>query len=422
MAQSALAEWRRYPLLPIAAALGYATSVLHVYGLGPYIEPISREFGWSRAQTTAGLTLATLLQCLGSIPVGMAVDRLGARPLGLVGALLLPAAFALLGTATGGKANWYLLWGLMALAALSVQPTIWSSALASRFFVSRGLALAVGLCGASGAAALFPWLGSKLISAYGWQRAVVLQAAIWAGVAFPLIALFFRGANDSPPGPGKESTAKQSDIAGANFLQGLRSSIYQRLLLASLLFSFTILALVVHFVPLLTGGGLTPVEAAGAAALIGLFSLAGRVGTGLLLDRLRGSWVGAGAFLLPAFGCLALIATDTSSRGALLAAMLIGLTLGAETDVIVYLATRHFGLHSFGALYGGLLIALSVGTAIGPLTAARVFDVYGSYTPFLWLSVACMVASSLTLASLPQPPPIPGQAHRRAHRSAKDMM
>jgi hypothetical protein len=408
MAQSALAEWRRYPLLPIAAALGYATSVLHVYGLGPYIEPVSREFGWSRAQTTAGLTLATLLQCLGSIPVGMAVDRLGGRPLGLVGALLLPAAFALLGTATGDKTNWYLLWGVMALAALSVQPTIWSSALAAGFFASRGLALAVGLCGASGAAALFPWLGGKLITSYGWRRALVLEAAIWAGVSFPLIALFFRGARNT--GPGRESIAKQSSSAGAGFVQGLRSSIYLRLLLASLLFSFTLLGLVVHFVALLTGSGLTPGEAAGRAALIGLFSLAGRIGTGLLLDRLRGSWVGAGAFLLPAVGCLVLIVTGPSSRGALLAAMLLGLTLGAETDVIVYLATRHFGLRNFGALYGGLLIALSVGTAIGPLTAARVFDVYGSYMPFLWLGVGCMVASSLSLASLPQPPPIAGPA------------
>jgi len=410
MGHSALGEWRRYPLLPLAAALGYGTSVLHVYGLGPYIEPVSREFGWSRAQTTAGLTLATLLQCLGSIPVGMAVDRLGARPLGLVGALLLPAAFALLGTATGGKANWYLLWGLIALAALSVQPTIWSSALASRFSASRGLALAVGLCGASGAAALFPWLGSKLVTDYGWRRALVLQAAIWAAVGFPLIALFFRGANAAPAEPGKQSVAKHPNIAGAGFVAGLRSSIYLRLLLASLLFSFTILALVIHFVPLLTGSGLTPVEAAGAAALIGLFSLAGRIGTGLLLDRLRGSLVGAGAFALATVGCLTLIATGASGRGALFAATLIGLTLGAETDVIVYLATRHFGLRNFGALYGGLIIALSVGTATGPLTAARVFDVYGSYMPFLWLGVACMVASSLSLASLPQPPPIPGKA------------
>jgi MFS family permease len=147
---------------------------------------------------------------------------------------------------------------------------------------------------------------------------------------------------------------------------------------------------------------------------MGLFSLAGRIGTGLLLDRYRGSLVGAGAFALATVGCLTLIATGTSSRGALLAAMLMGLTLGAETDVIVYLATRHFGLRNFGALYGGLLIALSVGTATGPLTAARVFDVYGSYTPFLWLGVACMLVSSLSLASLPQPPPNPANGHNFA--------
>ena len=47
-------EWRRHALLPIAGALGYATSVIHIYGLGPYIEPISKSFGWSRAQITSG--------------------------------------------------------------------------------------------------------------------------------------------------------------------------------------------------------------------------------------------------------------------------------------------------------------------------------------------------------------------------------
>ena len=46
---------------------------------------------------------------------------------------------------------------------------------------------------------------------------------------------------------------------------------------------------------------------------------------------------------------------------------------GAEVDVIVYLTTRFFGLKNFGALYGGLLGALSIGTALGPYAAARVF-------------------------------------------------
>jgi hypothetical protein len=34
---SAAAEWRRCGMLPAGAALGYATSVIHIYGLGPHI-------------------------------------------------------------------------------------------------------------------------------------------------------------------------------------------------------------------------------------------------------------------------------------------------------------------------------------------------------------------------------------------------
>jgi hypothetical protein len=69
----------------------------------------------------------------------------------------------------------------------------------------------------------------------------------------------------------------------------------------------------------------------------------------------------------------------------------------------VYLTTRHFGLRSFGALYGGLLFAMSIGTALGPLAASQVFDLYGNYTGFLWLASGLMVLSSLSLATLPHP-------------------
>jgi MFS family permease len=98
-----------------------------------------------------------------------------------------------------------------------------------------------------------------------------------------------------------------------------------------------------------------------------------------------------------------LLTVGATGLGQAVAAAFIGLTLGAEVDVIVYLTTRHFGLKSFGGLYGGLLTALSIGTATGPLAAAAVFDAYGSYAPFLWLTIAFMVASSTALLSLPKP-------------------
>jgi len=402
-ANGAGAEWRKYFMLPVAAGLGYATSVIHIYGLGPYIQPLSAEFGWSRTETTVGLTIATLVQAVCSVPIGMLVDRIGPRLLAIIGSLLTVAAFALMSTATGEAANWYMLWGLMALATLPIQATVWTSAVASRFEASRGLAFAVTLCGAAIATSLFPYLATRLIAEVGWRTAFVAQAGIWVVCSYPLIFLFFRGARDSREARFAEARQGRPVLSGVGFFEGLRSSIYLRLLLASLLFTFTIIALVVHFVPILTSYGLTALDAASIAALIGLASIFGRLSTGMLLDRFPASFVGAGVFMLPVAGCAVLIATGGSPPGAMAAAVLIGLTLGAEIDVVVYLTTRHFGLKSFGALYGGLLGALSIGTALGPLGAARVFDAYGNYGPFLWVTIGFMAASSLALASLPHP-------------------
>jgi predicted MFS family arabinose efflux permease len=250
---------------------------------------------------------------------------------------------------------------------------------------------------------VFPLLGTWLIGMYGWQKAVAVQGAIWAALAFPVIFLFFRGAHDASRGQAAIAKLDRPMLSGVSLGEGLRSTIYLRLLLASLLFTFTIIALVVHFVPILTDRGATPLAAAGIVSLVGIFSIVGRLATGLLLDRFRASRVGAVVFLLPVAGSLLLLTVGGTALGQAIAAALIGLTLGAEVDVIVYLTTRYFGLKSFGGLYGGLLTALSVGTATGPLSAAAVFDAYGSYAPFLWLTIAFMVASSLALLSLPKP-------------------
>lgn len=398
-ALTAKAEWKSYWTLPIAAALGYATSVIHIYGLSPYIVPISEDFGWDRTTVTLGLTIATLIQALFGVPIGILVDRIGPRPLGVFGVMLSCAAFALIGLAANGSEwQWYGLWVVMAAATLPVQATIWTAAVATRFEASRGMAFAITLCGASVAQALFPWLGATLIERHGWQTGMGIQAAIWAAIAVPVIVLFFRGARDAR---GLVPAAAPRQLDGFGFAEGLKSSIYLRLLLASLLFTFVALALVVSFIPIQTDAGMDASDAGALAVWIGLFAIAGRLSTGALIDRFRANLVGAAVFGLPILACLTFL--FVGPEGAFLAAALIGLTVGAEVDVIVYLATRHFGLKAFGALYGGLLVALSLGTALGPLAAARVYDETGTYDAFFWAAIGCMVVSVGLLASLPRP-------------------
>ena len=402
------AEWRQYWTLPIAAALGYATCVIHIYGLGVFIEPVAREFGWSRTEVTVGLTLSTAAQALAAIPIGIMVDRIGPRRLAIIGILLTCAAFANIGLASGTMANWYVTWAIMSVASLPIQATVWTSAVASRFSASRGLALATALCGASVALIVFPWLGAELIERYGWRQAMRIEALVWLVVAWPVVLLFFRGAHD---GGAAKSAATASDapaaplqVADVSLRDGLRSSVFLRLLFAALLFTFTMIGLNVHFPLMLKAYGYSPVAAAATASLIGFSSIFGRLGTGMMLDRYRGSIVGAVAFSMPALACAVLLADGSGSMGASIAALLIGFTLGAEIDVLVFLTTRYFGLRNFGALYGGILSALSVGTAFGPLAAANVFDRWGSYDPFLWLTIGAMLASSVALATLPPPP------------------
>jgi MFS family permease len=397
-------EWRSYWILPLAAALGYATSVLHIYSIGPFIEPLQQEFGWSRAQISSGITIASFVSAVFCIPVGMLVDRIGPRLIGLVGVLLMGMAVALLSTATGGLTNWMVLWGITAIGAFSVQATVWTSAVTSRFEASRGLALAITLSGASVSATVFPLLATWLIGAHGWRTAYIAMSGIWLALVFPLLFLFFRGAQDAGRKQPAAVALRRRTLKGLTLAEGLRSSALYKLLMAGGLFAFTVIGVVVHFVPILTDSGAAPLAAAGIASLIGIFSIVGRLGTGVLLDRFPGHLVGACAFLIPIIACILLFFDGASPLSQSLAAIIFGLTLGSEVDVIAYLAAKYFGLKNFGALYGALVMALSLGTAFGPLVAGAVFDQNGSYGPFLLLTTVLMSISAIALFSLGSAP------------------
>nr|ABP43578.1 major facilitator superfamily MFS_1 [Mycolicibacterium gilvum PYR-GCK] len=406
---AAIAEWRRYGTVPLAAGLGYSMGVIHVYSLGAFMGPLQDEFGWSRAQASVGLTIVGMAAAVAALPIGLMVDRLGPRRVGIIGAGLMAGAFALLGTATGTMGNWILLWSVLAFACFWVQTTVWTSAVASRFETSRGLAFAVTLSGGSLAAAVFPPLATLLIGEWGWRGALFGLGGLWGGLVLIVVLLFFRGAqDDKKPAPARTviaPTAAAADLPGVTLAEGLRSATFYKLLVAAGLFAFTTLGIVVHLVPILRDAGAEPLAAAGTAALVGIFSIVGRLGVGLLLDRFPGRVVGACAYLVPILGCAALLIDGSSPLSQTVAAALFGLTLGAEVDVIAYLASRYFGLRNFGGLFGGLVAALSLGTAFGPLAAGATSDHFGGYTNFLILTMVLMGLSSMALASL-KPPPV----------------
>lgn len=401
---SAAAEWRNFWTLPVAAALGYSIAVLHTYSLGAFIAPLQQEFGWSRAQISMGITIAGVGSALFGVPVGLLIDRFGPRIIGLIGAITMAASVALLSTATGSTANWIALWAIVALGTVCVHATVWTSAVASRFEASRGLAFAVTLSGASISATAFPIIATWLISAYGWRTGFAGISGIWFALVFPVLLLFFRGVQDVARKETKVAASEAVVLQGISFAEGIRTSAFYKLLMAGGFFAFTAIGVVVHFVPILKDAGATPLGAAGIASLIGIFSIVGRLGTGYLLDRLPGHVVGATCFVLPIIAAALLLVDGANPISQSIAASIFGLTVGAEIDVIAYLATRQFGLKNFGSLFGAIVTALALGVAFGPLAAGMAFDKFGGYDQFLVLTMVLMAMSSVALATMRRAP------------------
>lgn len=400
--QTAASEWRRYWYLPLAAALGSSTTVLYAYAIGSFVVPLQKEFDWSRAHIFIGMTCIGVASIIFSTFIGSIVDRIGPRRIGLAGVLLMAAAFALLGTATGSVSNWLVLSVIIAFSALWLQNTVWISAVASRFDVSRGLSFAVSISGSSLGATIFPLLSTRLIDVYGWRTAFFAMGGIWAMVVFPILLIFFRGARD---GPRKNAIMPKTSesVDGMSLAEAIKSPAFYKLLIASSLFTFTCLGMVVHFVPILINEGVSPNSSAKIASLIGIFSLLGRLVTGALIDRLPGHLVGAGVFPLPIISCALLLLNGASPFNQIAAAAFLGLTVGAEVDVVFYLTSRYFGLKSYGTMLGMMTSAFSLGMAAGPLAAGTIYDRWNSYSGFLWLVIVLIGISSIALASLGAP-------------------
>ena len=400
MGPDARREWSAGWPAVLAATLGVSLTTLYVYSTGALMQPIQRDLGWTRTQITAGLTAATTAAAVIGPGVGAAVDRFGSRALAIPGVLLYCAAIALLSTATTPM-SWWLLWGLVGLCSAGIKPTVWATAVSSLFTTSRGLALAVMLCGTGLGSASVPIVANALIETFGWRQTYIYLAVIWMIVCLPLVILFFRGARDKPARRGQ---APEAHVPGIGVKEALRSRRYWFLALATMICSLVGLAFIVSIIPMLTGYGVSRATAAAIAGSVGVMSIVGRLAGGYLIDRHPPRTIAAIAVALPAASGALLLALPGSAAASALAIVLIGLSLGTDLGAATYLTGRYFGLRKFGTLFGIQVSAMALATGIGPLAASYSYDVTGSYRLMLALAIPLSIAAAAMLQSLGTPP------------------
>ena len=406
---SAAAEWRRGWGVVVSGAMGMALASTTVYTLGIFIAPLEAEFGWSRAQISAGLTINTVLAVLFSPFIGILVDRIGVRRLGIFGSIGYCAAFAALALTTASVWSWWGLWFLLGLVGLAIKPTTWSASVSSMFSASRGLALSLTLCGTALGSSLTPIVGNYLIEHYGWRHGLVGLGAFWALLVVPPVLVFLTSARDielkAPAAAPGDPIRAIPVLTGVPVREGLRSWRFFRLAMAGFLTCLVIVSFVASLVPILSSHGFPRQTAANIAGMVGLATILGRITGGYFLDRANGNMVGAisvGLAIIPSVLFLAFPHSHAISAAAVL---VLGLTMGAELDAVAYLTTRHFGMRHFGVLFGTIAGLLALATGLGPLFVNLTYDLTHSYELALMAYVPLSVIAAglfLSLGRYPQ--------------------
>lgn len=339
--------------------------------------PLLGEFGGSRAEVATVQSAVLLLGGVSGPLIGWAFDRLGPRRLFQAGAVVAAAGFALASQA-GSLAALVAVYGVaggLGLSALGSQANMVVAAL--WYPRARGRAIAVADLGTGFGAFCFIPLAQVLVTRMGWRGTLLVWAALLLAVVAPLNAFQRR------PRPGTVSVPPPGGRAaeGWTVATALRSAPFWWLALNRFFAACAFPLMNVHLVAYAVGQGITPAAAATALGSVSLVSLAGRLTTGWLSDRigraptLTITYASAGLGV----GCLALLAATGWPYWLALYVAFYGMAQGSSGIVASARAADVFAGAGFGTIYGWLTLAVGPGEALGTWIGGRIYDATGSY-------------------------------------------
>lgn len=395
----------------LAAMLGVAfgASPIPFNTIGFFMGPLNAEFGWSRAEIAAGVTIFGIVASLLAPVFGSLADRYGVRPVALWSLAAFAITFACFGMMPASLFGYYAIWLLVGLVGIGSTPVTWSRAVNLWFFRHRGLALGITLVGTSLAAMILPPLTVWLIESFGWRIAYGAIALLPLLVALPVGFLLFREPRPEERPPQIAAGSSGGVLPGATLGEAFRDYRFWLMFVSIAAVAFAYGGAHINMQQILADHAISREQAATVMSVLGLSILVGRILTGMLLDRFWAPIVVLPILSLPAVSCWLLADAGLTMQLALVAAFLLGFAAGAESDLIAYLAGRYFGMRHYGKIYGMLYMPFGIASAVSPLVYARVRDVTGHYDPILYVAAGCFVFGAVILLALGRYPPVPGQ-------------
>ncbi|MBI2287820.1 MAG: MFS transporter [Chloroflexi bacterium] len=358
------------------------------FSFGVFFKPLSSEFGWARATTSAAVSVASLVMGFANIAAGRLTDRYGPRLVLILCGLSMGLGILLMSRIT---ALWqlYLFYGVLVGIGMSAADVPIIATVARWFVKRRGMMTGITKVGAGLGIMGVPLLASWLISSYGWRDAyAILGIIVLVGIIS--VALFFKRdpaqIGELPDGV-TEALVIESAVSPRQFSlrEAMATHQFRLFSVAWFGFMFTSQVVIVHLVPHATDLGISPTIAATIITAIGGFSIFGRLGLASLSDILGPQKVFMITFALLA-AALLWVQFATEVWMFYIFAALYGIAHGACFSLLSLMMARLFGLALIGTILGIILFIGTFGSLLGPTLAGWIFDIMGNYRLAFWIA------------------------------------
>jgi len=374
------------------------------YAFAVFVAPMGAELRWSPAALTGGFSVALLCAGLAAVPVGRWLDRHGPRALMTTGSIL----GSLLLVAWSQIAQLWAFYAIMAAIGVVSAMVLYEPAfaiVAVWFRRERGRALTMLTFFGAWASFVFIPLSAWLATAIGWRQALLVLAAILAGLTIPLHALVLRrrpqdiglvpdGAAATP-----DPAAEPLDEHSVAPRIALRDAGYWRLASAFAASTIASVALTVHLIPYLIAHGHSSAFAATIAGLFGLMSLVGRLLIGPLGDRYPRRRITMALMGMQVLGVLVLTLAPTTI-GALVYIALFGAGSGTLTIMRAALLAERYGPAHYGSISGSIHLILTGAKVVAPVGVGLLAALPDGYSVALWALLGLLGAGMLALRKL----------------------
>jgi MFS family permease len=385
-------HWRTLAGCTVAASVG--NMGLYLYTVGAFVPALIADAGYTKEQLSLGSLFLAGTVAICAPVAGLLMDRFGALRIvsfSIVGEVV---ALALLGLSPTQFPIYVACLMLLGVLGIGTAPPGFSRMITSCFDQARGLALGITICGLGVVGIVGPIGATWLIEHIGWRYsyfALACLVSLLGAIGILLIRSDDGSAEESIDTPSRVPI-KERNLLGRPLFWIMLGGFFAPALFGN--------GYLLHLIVLLRERGFSSATAAQVQAMIGIAVLLGRLGSGTALDRFPAPRVGAITFGISAFGCALLLRSDPFSVR--VAAFAIGVTIGAEIDILAYFVSRYFGLAKFGRLYGLAYSGVLVAAGASPILIGY-FERVGGYPMALIASTIGTLVGAVVVFFLPDP-------------------